>query len=90
MGPFESYPNFPPEVEQKIHLLKTALKKTIEILKDDLKDLRAILEYAKCEVEDQNLSFDQRLKSCPHCCLVEEEKRKQNHLTYLENCLKNE
>ena len=77
-----------PDSEQKIRLLRVAINKTIEIICGDLEELRAILLHLECEIEEQDLDLEQRLKRCPHCCLVEEEKRKSNHLAYLEECLK--
>lgn len=78
----------PPESEQKIRLLRAAINKTIAIVDGDLEELRAILLHLDCEIEEQSLDLEYRLKHCPHCCLVEEEKRKSNHLAYLKNCLK--
>ena len=78
-----------PEAEQKIQLLTAALKKTVEIFEADLRDLEAILEEMECDVEDQDLPYSQKLKACSHCCLIAEEKRKKDHLNFIENCFTN-
>ena len=77
-----------PDAEQKIHLLRVAISKSIEIIKADLHDIKAILNEIECDVVGQDLRYSERLKACPHCCLEEEEKKKAAHLSYLENCLK--
>lgn len=82
------YSELPPETEQKINLLTVALKRTIEILEIDLHELEVILKEMECDVEDLDLMPSERFKSCPHCCLVMEEKKKKVHRTYLENCLR--
>ena len=88
MDDFSQPADFSSEFDQRLLLLIAVIKKTIDILEDDIHELEAILKEMECDVEDLGLMPSEKFKSCPHCCLVMEEMRKKIHLGYLENCLR--